>query len=220
MDEILDRIPYDCDVLIHCGDFTINGYMQEFAQFARSLGKIKNRFDLILVTPGNHDFVTQKESKVCKMILKENGNNIHMLIDEEFIYKGLKFYMSPWTPRFYDWAWMYNRDRGKIIWNQIPNDTDILITHGMPEGILDSVANFNGDRIIAESVGCSFLRERIKEIKPKIYAGGHLHFNGGKTIIEDNTLFINAAICDEQYNPDRSPIIVEIDEKIKLICLK
>ncbi len=52
--------------------------------------------------------------------------------------EGLKFYGSPWQPTFHNWA--FNLDRGeeiKKVWDKIPNDTDVLITHGPPFGILD-----------------------------------------------------------------------------------
>lgn len=216
---MMDKIPYDCDVLVHCGDYLSSGYMHEFAQFAKELGQLSRRFDLVLITAGNHDIITEKETEACRTILRENGSNVHMLINESFEHWGIKFYGSPYTPRFYDWAWMYNHNRGGIIWDMIPLDTDILFTHGMPKGILDAVGNFTGDRIIANSVGCPFLRDRIKVVKPKIYAGGHLHLHGGKTVIEDGTLFINAAMVDEGYIPTRNPIIVEIDEFSKEVTL-
>jgi hypothetical protein len=50
------------------------------------------------------------------------------------IIEGVKIYGSPWLPSYHDWA--FNLERGgevlKQKWEQIPNGTDVLITHGPP----------------------------------------------------------------------------------------
>lgn len=60
------------------------------------------------------------------------------LEDSTYNLKGYNIYGSPYTPTFFDWA--FNLDIGKPLqakWEQIPLDTDILITHGPPYNILD-----------------------------------------------------------------------------------
>jgi len=50
--------------------------------------------------------------------------------------EDLKFWGSPVQPEFFNWA--FNRERGEDIckhWDLIPDDTDILITHGPAFGI-------------------------------------------------------------------------------------
>ena len=51
---------------------------------------------------------------------------------------GLKIYGSPYSPEFCNWAFSINPDdESKQMWDKIPKDTDILITHGPPYKILD-----------------------------------------------------------------------------------
>jgi len=85
------------------------------------------------------------------------------------IIEGVKFYGSPWQPRFFDWA--FNLDRGEEIkkkWDLIPMDTDVLITHGPPYGILDLTHE-------GEKVGCEELMKAVLRVQPKIHIFGHIH---------------------------------------------
>ena len=57
--------------------------------------------------------------------------------DSEVIIDGIKFYGSPWVTKFYDWAFMKLDEDLQPHWDNIPTDTDVLITHGPPKSILD-----------------------------------------------------------------------------------
>lgn len=93
----------------------------------------------------------------------------------------------------------------RSIWDQIPLDTDVLITHGPPYGILDTT---QGDA----HVGCKFLYERVQLVQPKLHVFGHIHEAYGIQEDKDKspTIFINAATCDLRYHPVQLPIIVEL----------
>lgn len=88
----------------------------------------------------------------------------------------------------------------------IPEDTDILITHGPPMGILDRVERDN------QNVGCELLLEKIQEIKPKINVFGHIH-EGYGYISNGNTHFINASVLDGRYVLNNKPITIDWDKK-------
>ena len=83
----------------------------------------------------------------------------------------------------------------------IPEDTDILITHGPPEGILDLCKN--GDR-----VGCRDLLLMIEKPKPKVHVLGHIHESYGIKV-GNGTTFINACNLDERYKLRYKPITLE-----------
>ena len=129
--------------------------------------------------------------------------------------RPIKIHGSPWQPNFYDWAFNLPRlgDEIKSKWDMIPDDTDILITHGPPQEIRDFVSNWRqGDM----NVGCELLRYRIDQIKPLLHVFGHIHGAYGGALINE-TLFINASTCTERYEPSNKPIVVdliEIDGKI------
>jgi len=107
---------------------------------------------------------------------------------------GAKFtlYASAYQPEFCDWAFAYPRteDRfnppsvaerllGRGAANPIPShpQIDIMVTHGPPFGILDSVVGF-GSRMNS-SAGCRHLLRAVKRCKPRLHAFGHIHEGWG-----------------------------------------
>ena len=84
----------------------------------------------------------------------------------------------------------------------IPNDTDVLITHGPALNYLDRVNS-------GENVGCRDLLEAIWRIKPKVHLSGHIHESYGE-IIENGVHFINASTCTANYKPINPPIIFKV----------
>ncbi len=130
--------------------------------------------------------------------------NVEVFVDDYVIIDGLLYYFSPYQPEFCDWA--YNLPRGEPLrekWSLIPDNVDVLVTHGPPHGILD-VAPFGGN------VGCEELRQVIgTRINPKLHVFGHIHDGYGMTKI-GNTTFVNAAICTERYQPINAPIVIDI----------
>jgi Icc-related predicted phosphoesterase len=105
---------------------------------------------------------------------------------------GLKIYGSPWTPHFYDWAFNASNSELLSLWNDIPENLNLLITHGPCKGILDKVS-FDGYR-----AGDAALRDRIITTKPKYHICGHIHENFG-TYQGKNTTFINCAVVNDEY---------------------
>ena len=85
-------------------------------------------------------------------------------------------------------------------WEAIPDNTDILITHGPAFGTLDTVAGRPWDNL-----GCELLTQRIEVIKPKIHVCGHIHSGYGYEF-KDGTHFFNAAVLDEQYEYTQKPM--------------
>lgn len=113
---------------------------------------------------------------------------------------------SPWQPEFCAWAFNLERDSDEIraVWEKIPDDTDILITHGPPHGILDLTLRNN-------HTGCRALLDRVRAIRPKLHVFGHIHeAYGKKQVDEQATLFVNAATCNNRHQAVQAPIVVEL----------
>ena len=85
----------------------------------------------------------------------------------------------------------------------IPRNTDILLTHGPPKGILDETFH-------PQNVGCEMLRLRIiNEIQPKYSIFGHIHEAYGQ-VQENNIHFINASVVNLHYQLVNAPIVFEV----------
>jgi Icc-related predicted phosphoesterase len=94
-------------------------------------------------------------------------------------------------------------------WRMIPADTEVLITHCPPHGILDEVTHKNW----TEHTGCEELRRRVEETARlgslKLHVFGHIHCGYG-THEEFGVKFVNASNCDEAYEPSQPPMVVEL----------
>jgi predicted phosphodiesterase len=133
-----------------------------------------------------------------------------LLIESPEFSRPIKFYGTPWQPWFYDWAFNLPRlgDELKDKWAFIPEDTDVLITHGPPNGYGDLVNNWRQPNT---NVGCELLLNRIIDIKPLINVFGHIH-EGYGVEYNDDTIFVNASICNSKYEPINKPIIIDLQE--------
>ena len=223
-DEVLPNLP-DGDVLLHCGDFTMLSTEDEIRKFSEFLGKAAVKYKHVVVIPGNHelsfDEATWNQGGLMMSLIhiyfqhspfkqrlnpsesKELLKNCTLLIDKSVVIMGVKIYGSPWQPRHFNMA--FNADRGneiQKIWENIPNDTDILMTHGPPLGIGDTLHN-------GKHVGCGNLLIEVQDrIKPKFHVFGHIHEDSG-VWRDDNTTFINAANVDGKYNVINMPIVFD-----------
>ena len=191
----------ECDLILHAGDLTNVGEYEQLEDFNNWIGELGIP---TILTPGNHDKTIPTDPSKARSIL----SNCEVLIDSETYFRGLKIYGSPWTPWFGGHYWVYNRRRGPSIndaWVKIPKDTDILITHGPPLRILDDVER-------AGPQGCEDLLRRVKQIKPRLHVFGHLHLQGGqkKYMFGSDTYFVNAAICNESYQPINPIITIDL----------
>ena len=91
-------------------------------------------------------------------------------------------------------------DRQTKHYANIPDDTDILITHTPPFGILDFDDNIN--------YGSEELLGRISVVQPQLHLFGHIHAQYGMTILNGIT-FSNGAVMNADYTNFRKPILIE-----------
>ena len=190
----------DADVIIHGGDVSKMGRDYEVEDFMGWFSELKYRYKIFIA--GNHDFFFEGETpKSIKRFLNTNTFYLHNTSVE---IEGLKIWGSPYTPTFFNWA--FNLDRGteiENVWKNIPLDTDILVTHGPPFGILDKTnSNLN--------VGCEELLLRVKKIKPKYHLFGHIHEAHG-IFNTDKTIFLNGSLLNDRYELVNSPLTFETD---------
>jgi Icc-related predicted phosphoesterase len=208
--------PKVSNILIHAGDCTNVGREKEVGDFINWYQNLE--FDTKIFIAGNHDISFENKPNWLNTYLYEENlhqSNVTYLRDDSITIdfpefsRPIKIYGSPWQPEFYNWAFNLPRDGEELKkkWEQIPNDTDILITHGPAFGMLDYVMDKYGQR----NVGCELLKERIDVLKPLMHVFGHIHYSYGTEKIND-TLFVNASICTEQYNPINEPIVVDLTE--------
>lgn len=190
----------DGDVLIHAGDLTYRGDFYAVLEATQWLRSLPHKHKIVIA--GNHDFLFENSPQKARDLM----DGIHYLENEAIVIDGVKFYGSPVQPRFFDWA--FNVDRGEAIkkyWNKIPDDTDVLITHGPPIQILDQSAPHKN----SEHLGCADLLDAVLRIQPRVHVFGHIHGGYGYHWF-GNTRFYNASVVNEAYHLVNEPFVVEI----------
>lgn len=195
------KVP-DGDMLLHAGDQTFEGTIPELQKFWKWFNGFPHKYKIFIA--GNHDWGYYNQWSIVSPML-ERYEGITYLQDGEVIADGLKIYGSPWQPEFCNWAFNLGRYDGSLKekWAMIPDDTNILITHGPPMHILDRTW-------AGEDVGCYDLSMRIQDLKNlKLHVFGHIHPAYG-VVERFNCKFINASICNHQYRPVNAPIVVEV----------
>ena len=185
----------DGDLLIHAGDFCSFGTVDELEAFSSWFGALSHQHKVVIA--GNHERCIQ-DNPACVSLLPKD---CIYLQDAATEIEGVKLYGSPWQPEFENWA--FNLPIGeplRQVWERIPADADILVTHTPPYGILDVIRGGH--------VGCEELLAAVQRIKPKYNIFGHVHECPG---IErrNETTFINVAMCDEHYELRCTPMVFD-----------
>jgi len=186
--ELHDQLlPPKADIAIFAGDAANSSNpiknlvnMRHFLTWFKDL-PIKHK----VMIAGNHDTSIDKRLVIPEEI-EEMG--INYLEHEAREIAGIKFFGSPYTPAFNPQTWSFNVKRNKLdlYWSTIPDDTQILVTHGPAKGFLDYTDDFDSGNPI--QVGCKSLSNRINQIKDiKMHVFGHIH-----TSFSKNSSFYNS----------------------------
>lgn len=191
----------DGDVLIHAGDLTMGGSLSEISYGLDWFANLPHRRKILVA--GNHDFAFERDADRAVALVP---SNVSYLRDRGTTINGVNFWGSPYQPEFM--AWAFNLPRGKPlerVWALIPDDVDVLVTHGPPFGILDRI---NSGR--RPNVGCEALRSRIAQLRRlRLHVFGHIHEGYGMVDLNEQR-YVNASICDVGYQPVNESIVVDI----------
>jgi Icc-related predicted phosphoesterase len=187
----------DADILIHAGDFTmLSKSMSAIADFNTWLGELPHRHKIIV--PGNHEYFLEADPSRRSML-----TNAIVLINEGTEIERLRIWGTPITPLYSGAFGLSSSNDRKQVYAQIPKDIDILITHGPPYGILDSVSH------TGPHPGCRELFDAVVRVRPKLHVFGHVH--GAHGILHTNqTNFVNAALLGSNGDLNQVPVLVRI----------
>ena len=220
------------DLLIHSGDISSLGRQSDVERFVKWFNDIDNYTTKVFIA-GNHDMTFDREILLRDKLAHFEGRDrndydtscsegkpawleellgIHLrpnvfYLENNFIeIDQIKIWGSPITPSF-GYGWAFNKDRGydiNQIWNWIPNDTDIVITHGPIYGYCDRTYRTN------ENVGCEQLYHRLNEVRPQLHFSGHIHEAYGYRNTDWGYAF-NGCNCDLSYLVNNKPMTFEYD---------
>nr|CAD2179526.1 unnamed protein product [Meloidogyne enterolobii] len=228
LDEILHRIPPG-DVLLHCGDFTNFGDLDELEKFNKELKQLPHRYKIVIA--GNHELGFEDGEDISGRRANANMWRLgsgsrgtpqgykHLtdciyLQDSSVKIYGINIFGSSWHPLP---GFSFYRSRGKAIfeeWLKIPQAeflgenykpvVDVLMTHSPPLGHSDLPPR--GDRM----GDADLLNVVEKAVKPRVHVFGHTHEPRPVATTNGETLFINAAICSDKNTPLNNPVLFDL----------
>lgn len=200
------------DILIFSGDFMSSGYrVYEAQSFLKWFSEQPYKYKIFIA--GNHDRYCEINPEIFETLVDDYvEQNVIYLKDDMIEVEGLKIYGTPWQPYFCDWAFnIPESDRLISLYQNIPEDLDILITHCPPYNILDKSHDYrNGEEPLGSKELETVLLE-LGEHHPKIHCFGHIHGDGGN-VLTDGTCYINASVCDENYNPINKIVTIDYEK--------
>lgn len=186
------------DVLIHCGDmFDIDsGNPDDIERIDEWFSR--QQFDLILCVGGNHD----SELEMRLQSTEKPFKHAVCLQGTAYEHAGIKFFGAPWVPQLQGQAFYQNDAQLEERWFDIPWDTDVLITHTPPAGVLDVSS-------MGLKLGCSYLSDAIEIEPPILHCFGHVHASSG-IHKGKSTTYVNAAMVNSLHELSRTPYEYEL----------
>ena len=183
---LLKNLP-TADVIVHSGDASFSGSENEVLDFLNWFCDLDYRHKIFVA--GNHDNCLYGEQ------IEGLDENCHYLCHSGVEIEGVKFWG---VPLFVEDAIREGRIEQLMV--QIPEDTNILISHCPPYGILDFDDNIH--------YGCSDLLKAVERINPRYHLFGHIHAAHGIKKLQQ-TVFVNSAIMNEMYEFVNKPTLLE-----------
>lgn len=190
----------DGDLLIHAGDLSIYGTVEEINSALKWLAQLPHKHKIVVA--GNHDFAF--EHKSFGLVIPDG---ITYLENSTTEVAGFKVWGSPVCPPFYKWAFMWPLHQRQELYESIPDGIDIVISHSPVMGILD-YANRGCH------AGCPALMHELRtRVRPRLCVSGHIHEDAGLCEV-DGTLYVNASMLNKQYDIANQARVIELEHKI------
>lgn len=207
------------DLLIIAGDLTCNDTISDWKKFYDWMDTLN--YSRRVYIGGNHDNFLVKalnSSEADRLGLDRGDPRDDYLCDSGTEFEGLKIWGSPWTLKFDGMnpnCMAFTCDTEEELaekWALIPDDIDILVTHGPSRGSLDT--SVDGVRCGSVSL-LRWIADQVDTLK--IHVCGHIHEGYGirdhrKIQLELNgklaPVFINCSHVNDRYEPVNRPIRV------------
>jgi Icc-related predicted phosphoesterase len=175
---------------------------QVVSDFNTWLGEHPHRYKVRTV--GNHEFLAESEPQFRSLL-----SNATVLINESIEIDALHIFGGPTTVHYGGAFGVSSASDRARLWSRIPRNTNILLVHGPPWGILDSAPGSG------EHVGDPELRTAIKNLPDlRLVAFGHAHGAYGQLEV-DGILHVNAALMGPLGELENKPVILRMSQRRK-----
>ena len=198
------------DLLVHCGDATNNGTVEEVIRFFQWFGKQSHKHKIFI--PGNHDKIFETDwYSTCQLAKSVCGGNLHIESNNYLELERIKLFLYSYSLRYGDWSFMKQESEIAQDLSRVSEQVDVLITHSPPYGILDQ----NND---STHCGSFSIKDLVDRITPKIHLFGHIHESSGiadrmilKGGIYQPITYINCSMSKHyKQSPLRRPFVCNL----------
>ena len=169
--------------------------------------------DKVLFIGGNHDkYLYEKNDLYFKdtMNLFGKDDKVTYLEDELYDYKGITIYGTPWCKIFGHWSFMKDDSELRTLYNKIPKNLDILLSHDAPFGVSDVLLQEDCTWADGSHIGNVPLAEAVTDKQPKYNFHGHLHSTNHEGELLGKTKVYNTSIKNENYKIVYDPLIIKV----------
>lgn len=207
------KIP-PCDILIVAGDVCPIWDHHVQAQLAWLDTNFRNWLnevpaDYVFGIAGNHDFVFEKMPDQVET-LDLPWSYYQDDYAQFFMFDDLKIWGSPWVPNLSRWAF-HDDDAGlDARFATIPDDVDIVVSHGPPYMYCDLTVPKYG----SVHAGFPGMNDMLARVKPKALVCGHIHEGYGVAKHDSGTVIYNVSHNTENYEAINPPMIVSLDGSV------
>ena len=182
------------DVLIHAGDLTNQG---SYSELQKSIDWINSAdHEVKIIVAGNHDitldpeFYAQnnvcfhnqnvQEPAACMKIIAQSPSITYLnheckdirLHSRRGPQTKFRVFGSPYSPKRGLWAFGYDLENAPTLWDDIPSDVDIVVTHTPPRYHCNESPKQG-------AAGCEALRQALWRVRPRLAVCGHIHEGRG-----------------------------------------
>lgn len=203
----------NCDIVCICGDIvpldiqrnsrkSEQWLKQEFIPWCESL----NTKHVVFIA-GNHDFIFEQSPARIANIFKNDGKIIY-LNNNSCEIEGITIYGTPFSQYFGNWAFMTNDEGLRNVYSKIPEEVDILLSHGAPT--LNEAGIIHQGYQKGKDAGIQELTNAVNARAIKYILCGHIH-SGNHHLQDINGIKVaNVSILDENYMPAYEPLTFEL----------
>jgi Icc-related predicted phosphoesterase len=161
-----------------------------------------------LITWGNHDFCD-------KYVRREGYLNHRIVVDHMVKACGLYVFLTPWSNRFMNWAWMKSPEDLGDVYRKIPSMTDVIVSHQPPWGCGDLYPNLQTGEM--EHIGSKELLSVIAAVRPQLVICGHLHGGYGRYQYQEIPIY-NVSVVNDAYQLVHPVTVIDVESKHKEIA--
>lgn len=195
--------------------------MGAFVEWVNSL-PFSTPWSMVILVPGNHDFGLERMTHADFIDMEHKcGGRLKVLRHDMYEFEfpvsdgldSLTIFGTPYCSIFGNWAFMISDEALDKKFSQIPEGTDIIVSHDSPN--INRLGAILEGPWKSDTTGNKVLPEHIKRVHPKLFVSGHFHSGNHELQNIDGTLMANVSYVNEDYKPAYPVLEIPYDEETR-----